>query len=149
MKVREVCNREVVIVEREDTILDAAKLMRHLHVGDVVVVESRQKDRKPVGILTDRDIVVELLAREVDISKVSIGDVMRVDLISAREDDDLSDTIEEMRQHGVRRIPVVNREGHLEGIFSLDDCLELMAEQLDSLTQLIKIEQRRECRGRP
>lgn len=149
MKVREICNREVVIVGRDDSILEAAKLMRHLHVGDVVVVRDRSGERVPVGILTDRDIVVKLLAREVDPKSVSIGDAMSFEVITAQEEDDVSDTIEKMRRHGVRRVPVVNRDGVLEGIFSLDDYLELMAEEFGSLAQLIKIEQRQEYRERP
>jgi len=149
MKVGEVCNREVVIVDRQDSILDAARLMRHLHVGNVVVVRDRRSGRVPVGILTDRDIVVEMLAREVDLEAVSIGDAMSFELVTAREEDDLDDTIETMRLHGVRRIPVVNGQGGLEGIFSLDDYIELLAERFGSLAQLIKTEQRLEYRERP
>lgn len=144
MKVGEVCNREVVVVNRDQSILDAAKLMRSFHVGDVVVVQDAGSVRTPVGILTDRDIVVKLLAREIDLAAVSIGDAMSFDLVTAGEEDSVIDAIEKMRNHGVRRIPVVSSQGGLEGILSLDDCLELVAEQVGDLVQLIKTEQRRE-----
>ena len=144
MKVGEVCNREVVVVNRDQSILDAAKLMRSFHVGDVVVVQDAGSVRTPVGILTDRDIVVKLLAREIDLAAVSIGDAMSFDLVTAGEEDSVIEAIEKMRNQGVRRIPVVSSQGGLEGILSLDDCLELVAEQVGDLVQLIKTEQRRE-----
>lgn len=145
MKVGEVCNREVVIVERGETILEAAKLMRHYHIGDVVVVQ----DGKPVGILTDRDIVVELLAKEVDLTTVTIGDAMSFNLVTAREEDDLSEAIVTMRNKGVRRIPVVDHRGRLAGILSTDDYLELVTEELEGMVNLIKTEQRQELQNRP
>jgi len=149
MKVGEVCNREVVIVDRDESILEAAKLMRSYHVGDVVVVRDKETSRTPVGILTDRDIVVELLALEVDLEAITIGDAMSFDLVIAREEDDLGETIEKMRSHGVRRMPVVNAQGGLEGILALDDYVEVMAEQFGDLVQLIRNEQRQEYRERP
>lgn len=76
MPIGEICNREVVIVRKEDSILEAAKLMREYHVGDVVVVDDREGRVIPLGILTDRDIVVELIAKEVPLDSVSVQDVM-------------------------------------------------------------------------
>lgn len=145
MKVGEVCNREVVIVDQGESVLEAAKLMRQYHVGDVVVV----REGKPVGILTDRDIVVELLAKEVDPGAVSIGEAMSYDLVTAPEEADLGETIERMRSKGVRRVPVVNRQGRLEGILAIDDYLELVTEELNGVVNLIKAEQRQEYRDRP
>lgn len=144
MRVGDVCNREVIVVNRDQSILEAAKLMRSFHVGDVVVVREKGSVRTPVGILTDRDIVVKLLAMEIDLTAVSIGDAMSFDLVTAGEEDSVIEAIEKMRNQGVRRIPVVNSQGGLEGILSLDDCLELVAEQVGDLVQLIKTEQRRE-----
>lgn len=85
----EFCNREVVIVDRATTILEAARLMRSEHVGDVVVTDNRAGRAVPVGILTDRDIVVELLAEEIAIDSVSAGDAMSYDLLSVKEQDGL------------------------------------------------------------
>ena len=72
----EVCNRAVIVVQRNDTVLEAAKLMRQHHVGDVLVVEDRNGVRVPVGIVTDRDLVVEIMAPELDYMVITVGDVI-------------------------------------------------------------------------
>ena len=128
MLVSEFCNREVVIVDRATTILEAAKLMRSEHVGDLVVTDNRNGQQVPVGILTDRDIVVELLAEEIELDKVSVGDAMSYELLSVKEQDGLQETIEKMSGHGVRRLPVVGDAGELVGIVTVDDLIELIAE---------------------
>ncbi len=144
MAVGEVCNREVVITDRESSILEVTKLMRRHHVGDVVITEDRDGERVPVGIVTDRDIVVELLAEEVDLNAVDIGDVMSFELLIAREDDDILETIKRMQGKGIRRMPVVNQRGGLVGLLAMDDLVELIAEQLSDLVKLINTEQSRE-----
>jgi CBS domain-containing protein len=144
MRVGEFCSREVVIVDREETIVEAARLMREKHVGDVVVVEERAGERFPVGILTDRDIVVQLVAAGIALDAVSIGDAMSFELATAREEDGLLDTIRQMQLKGVRRLPVVDAHGALVGILSVDDVLELISEQLSGLVTVITREQERE-----
>lgn len=144
MTVGAVCNREVVIIERDASIRQAAKLMREYHVGDLVVTERRGADNVPVGILTDRDIVVEVLAEDVDLDTVVIGDVMSDELLTARDDDAIIETVKRMRGKGVRRIPVVNCRGGLEGILAVDDLIDLLAEQVNDLVALIRCEQRQE-----
>ncbi len=144
MRVGEVCNREVVVIGRDATLLEAAKLMRSQHVGDVVVVEERDTNRIPVGILTDRDMVIALIAEEVPLNAVSVGDVMSFELIIARESDGLFDTVEHMRDRGVRRLPVVAENGSLVGILAVDDVLDLLAEQLTALGRLVACERRHE-----
>lgn len=141
MPVGEYCNREVVVADRETSILEAAKLMRRHHVGDVVITELRGKDKVPVGILTDRDIVVELLAEEVDLSIISVGDAMSFDLLIVKESDDLLETLQNMSRRGVRRVPVISSRGVLVGILTLDDVLEVFAEQLSDIVRLIGKEQ--------
>jgi len=144
MKIGEVCNREVVCVDRDASILEAARLMRRHHVGDVVVTEERQGRRIPLGILTDRDIVVELLADQVPLEAVAIGDVMSFELLTAGEGDEVMETLQQMRSRGVRRVPVVDGAGTLSGILAVDDLIELVAEQLTDLVKLIGVEQQRE-----
>lgn len=144
MRVGEVCNREVVVIGRDATLLEAAKLMRSQHVGDVVVVEERDTNRIPVGILTDRDMVIALIAEEVPLNAVTVGDVMSFELIIARESDGLFDTVEHMRDRGVRRLPVVAENGSLVGILAVDDVLDLLAEQLTALVRLVACERRHE-----
>jgi CBS domain-containing protein len=144
MQVGEFCSREVVVVDREETIVAAARLMREHHVGDVVVVENRNGTRVPVGILTDRDIVVELVAAEIALDAVSIGDVMSFELLTVRVEDGLIATIGRMQEKGVRRVPVVDAQGALMGILAMDDLLELISEQLVGVVRLITREQQKE-----
>lgn len=136
MTVGEFCNREVVIASREDTIVNIAKLMRKHHVGDVVIVERGKEPPLPIGIITDRDIVVELVASEVPLGSVTAGDVMSYELMTAREEDGIWECLQRMRTRGVRRVPVVNREGGLEGILTVDDLLELFSEELLALAKV-------------
>lgn len=148
MTLKSICNREVLIAQKSDTLVEAAQLMRNYHVGDIVVIEERNGLRYPVGIVTDRDIVIELIAKEVDVNTVTLGDVMYRDIILARENDDVSDTIKIMRQAGIRRIPVVDDSGTLIGIVTMDDLIDLIAEQLKDLAELISMQQSQEKKYR-
>ncbi len=144
MTIGELCNREVVVVNRGETALEAARLMRQHHVGDVVVVEDKDNGKVPAGILTDRDIVIELVAEQVDPESVTVEEVMSDQLLTVNESDELLDTIEQMRIKGVRRVPVVGKDGELVGILTLDDVLDVLAEALKGLALLTGREQRRE-----
>ena len=148
MPISEICNREVVIVQRNNTILEAAQLMRQHHVGDVVVVEERGGMKVPVGIVTDRDLVVEIMAPAIDQKVITVGDIMLTELATVKESAGLSETIEYMRAKGVRRVPVVDKGGGLVGILTLDDLLELLAEELLALAKLVRYEQKKETINR-
>ncbi len=144
MKAGEVCNREVVIIECDQTILEAAKLMRQYHVGDVVVIEKRNGENVPVGILTDRDIVLKILAKDLAPAEIQVGDAMSFDLLIALEQDEIIDIVKRMRAGGIRRIPVVNDRGGLEGIIAVDDLVDLFAELMADLVALISTQRRHE-----
>lgn len=149
MTAGEACNREVVVIDRGASILEGAKLMRQHHVGDLVITEDRAGGTVPVGIFTDRDMVVELIAAQVDLEAVSLGDVMSFELATVQEDVELDGALELMRSKGVRRMPVVKSDGTLAGILAADDLVELMAEQLSSLAGLFREQERHEQRRRP
>lgn len=149
MRVGEFCNRDVVIVHKGTQVLEAAQLMRSHHVGDLVVIEERAGKPIPVGIITDRDIVVEVVAKNVALDAVSIGDVMSFELTTASEDDDIFDTVKLMRTRGVRRVPVVDKQGVLAGILAIDDLLGLLEEFVGDVTGVIVREQAREQKVRP
>lgn len=148
MSAGEYCNREVVVIHKDAAVRDAVNLLRNYHVGDVVVVEQVAGKKHPIGILTDRDIVVEILAKDVDMTSVTVGDVMSLKLVTVTEQTSLLDTLERMRQHGVRRLPVVDSAGVLVGIITLDDLMELLAEQISKVAALMKNEQRKEEKKR-
>ncbi|MBN1932148.1 MAG: CBS domain-containing protein [Desulfobacterales bacterium] len=148
MSVGEICNREVVITHKESSIVEVAQLMRQYHVGDIVVVDSSSGRPKPIGIITDRDIVVELVAGEVALDSVTAADVMSYELVTVREQDGIWSTLECMRTRGVRRIPVVNEQGGLEGILTVDDLLELFSEELIALAKVTMRGQLKEKQSR-
>lgn len=148
MPVSEICNREVVIVQGETTVHEAAKLMRQNHVGDVVVVEERKGVRVPVGIVTDRDLVVEVMAPDLVQMVITVGDIMAAKISVVKESTGIYEAIQYMRSEGVRRLPVVDEKGGLVGILTLDDLLELLAEELLDLSRLVKHEQKKESINR-
>ena len=144
----ELCNREVVFAYRNTPLIEGARLMREHHVGSLVVVVDRLSERVPVGILTDRDIVVAVVAKELDPRSLTVGEVMTGDLLTVREQDGLIDLLRLMREKGVRRVPVVSRSGALAGIVAFDDVLELVAEEMDDFVHALRSEHTRETRAR-
>jgi CBS domain-containing protein len=148
MLLKEICILDVACCARDTSILEAARLMRLHHTGDLVVVDDPRGDRVPVGIVTDRDIVVEVLGKELDPAKTTVGEVMSARLVIAEVSEDTSEALERMRHHGVRRIPVVDKDGGVVGIVTLDDMLKLHAEQANALLEIVTKEQTREHRGR-
>jgi CBS domain-containing protein len=137
MKTGDICKRQVVTVAPDATLCAAAKLMRSSHVGCVVVLDAA---RKPVGILTDRDIVVEVVAAEVDPRLIKVEEVMTRHPTLALEADDVSWSLKVMRDRGVRRLPVMDEAGQLVGIVALDDLLESAATELSDVVLAIGTE---------
>lgn len=148
MAIGNICNREVVFVNREATVQAACKLMRHYHVGSLVVVDEVDGKRKPIGIVTDRDVVVEVDAMELDPKVITIGDIMSADLTTVSEKHGVFETIEVMRFKGVRRLPVVGAEGQLVGIVAIDDLLEVIAGELTEIVHIVSRGQSREQTAR-
>ena len=144
MTAREYCNREVIITEQNTSVTEAAILMSQHHVGDLVVIERQDEKNIPVGIVTDRDIVIEVIAQKVAPDSLTVKDIMSTGLITVDEDETLLDTLELMQKQGVRRMLVVDRQGSLQGLLSADDAIELIAEAMNNLTKLVKREITRE-----
>lgn len=134
----EICNRIVVVAERSTPLPAAAQRMREQHVGCLVVVEEAALGRRVVGMLTDRDIVTAIVAKEVDPTLVRVGEVMSREPLTAREVDTVLDVLAAMRQRGVRRVPVVGAQGGLVGILALDDVLGVLAEQMRAVVAVIE-----------
>jgi len=149
MTAGEYCNREVIIVEPTVSVTEAAVLMRRHHVGDLVVVEKAGEATRPVGIITDRDIVIEVMAQKIDPDSLTVKDIMSTDPVSVAETTSLLDTLVLMKQRGVRRVLVVADDGSLQGLLSADDAIELIAEQLNDLTQMVNREITHEQKQHP
>jgi CBS domain-containing protein len=149
MSVSLISNPNVATIAASEGIAEAAVLMRQEHVGDLVVVERRGNTQVPIGILTDRDIVVSVVAKRVPAESVTVGDAMTRNLLTVREDSSLEYALREMRRYGVRRAPVVRANGDLVGVIAVDDLVQHLAVQLSRLADLIRVEQDAELATRP
>jgi CBS domain-containing protein len=148
MLLRDLCTPDAVACNPDSSVLQAARLMRQHHVGDVVVVEDMATDPSPIGVVTDRDIVVEVLGRELDPARVTLRQIMRTPAVIASTSEDVAQAVERMKAHGVRRIPVVDESSRLAGILCLDDLLKRLAADAATLAEVIAREQDREHRTR-
>lgn len=147
MNVGEICVRNVVTVRESDELSKAAAVMREQHVGYLVVVEPKvgESGFAPVGVLTDRDIVVGVVAKDTDPKALRVGDLMTRQPVVVHESASLNEALGEMRNIGVRRMPVVGRGSILVGVLSLDDILGAISEELlgvaGSVRKELKVEQ--------
>ena len=145
MRVDELCTRNVITIEATASIVEAAKQMREHHVGDVIVLPEAG-DRRPVGVLTDRDITVALVAEDLPLSGVSVGDVMSGDIVTVRVQDDLADALEIMATNAIRRIAVIDEDNEIVGILSIDDVIGVLADELKKVSTLCRRQPGREKR---
>jgi CBS domain-containing protein len=149
MIVSEICQPNPVTIGPLDELHSAARLMRERHIGYLIVVEPYYVTPPPVGVLTDRDIVVGVLAKGTDPRLVKVGEVMTREPVVVREDASVNSALAEMRRLGVRRVPVVDAAGHLTGVLSLDEVLDALAQELLGVVGSIRTEVRAEVVRRP
>ncbi len=142
MGILELCSRKVAYIDGQAGIVEVARIMREQHVGSVVVVDERGA---PCGIVTDRDLVVEVLAMEADTGSLRVADIMSPNPVTVSEDMDMDDALASMRMAGVRRAPVVDDEGLLSGLVSVDDMLVQMSSELNDIICLTYQQQLKEC----
>ena len=131
-RLRDFATATVVVAEPDTTALTAAQLMRKHHVGALVVVDAQEKSR-PVGIVTDRDLVLALMAEGLDADVFTVGDIMSAQLVLASPDMDAMDAVQLMRNQRLRRLVVVDDVGRLVGIVTMEDILELLTRELAAL----------------
>jgi CBS domain-containing protein len=118
------CMLDVACCSPRISALEAAHIMRRKHTGDLVVIDDDELKPTPLGIITDRDIVVEVLGNGLDPAVTTVGSVIRTPVVVADGSEDSTVVLERMRTHGVRRIPVVGAGGRLIGIVTVDDMLD-------------------------
>lgn len=148
MDLRKIGKRRVATVLPEMTVRDAARVMREAHLGDVIVVEQRDQKVFPVGILTDRDIVMSTTALGVSPVDFLVGDVMTRNLVTAGSHEPLNRVIDLMKEHGVKRIPIVSPDGELDGIVSIEDVMRLLSEEMCALSQVYERQRANEAERR-
>lgn len=146
MLLKEFCTTDVAWCTRDTTVLEAAQMMRQKHIGDLIIVDDPNDEFTPVGLITDRDIVVKVIGNELSASQTRVGAVMRTPLVTASDSEDSNVAIARMRHHGVRRLPVTGRDGKLVGIVTLDDLLKKLRSEVDSMLEIITQEQDQERR---
>ena len=139
MRAGELCVRDVVTARSDESVVEVARRMASLDVGDVIVVEERAgRLPHPIGIATDRDLVVHVLAHADRVpATTKLADVMGRELVLATEDDDVHAVLEKMRAHSIRRIPIVDRDGGLQGVLSIDDVLGMLRQDIEIATKLL------------
>ena len=138
MKVGEHCTNQVVVGETSDSLLDVARRMRLQNTEYLVVIEKSGNYVIPKGILTGRDIVNQIILEDMDPKTMTLADIIINDTIIAREDDDVDNTIARMSEMGVRYLPVVNNSGFLTGIFTIDDFIHVLSEEVNKLRSQVR-----------
>lgn len=135
MAVGSICRRKVITADVAIDVAAAAQVMRENKIGYLIVTDKAAGDRAPVGVVTDRDIVVKIIAKDVDPHSLTVGDVMSREPLVATEDDGVSETLRRMRKLGVRRVPVVNARGQVAGVLSIDDAIDHLVAQLSDVAR--------------
>lgn len=133
MRVRDVCSRSVAFIGLDSSAREAAWKMAESQTGTLVVIA--RNEAKPIGILTDRDLVLKVLAKGTSAEAVSVGSVMTRDVGICRSGDDLFEAVQTMRRYGVRRLPVVNENGLVTGLVTADDVHAALAAHMKELAQ--------------
>jgi CBS domain-containing protein len=134
MSLADCIQTDVVTASPKDSVCDIAELMERRNVGSVVIT----RDDCPIGIVTDRDLVIRVTARGKDPRLTNAGDIMTRDPVTVREDLGIFDMVNCARDSGIRRIPVVDSDRKLVGILAMDDVVSLLAEQMNCVTDIIK-----------
>ena len=135
MTLRDLAREEVVTADPDTPATDLADAMREENVGSVVITE----DREPVGLVTDRDVAMELCEEGVDPAAMTARDIMTEDLFTVEVDAGVYEAIRKTGEANVRRVPVVD-DGELWGIVTLDDFFVLLAAELGELSSVVQSE---------
>ena len=149
LRIKDVAVHEPVTARVDESVGTCARRMHDEHVGCLVVVERSDGSEFPVGMLTDRDIAIEVVAFGLDPATLTAGDVMTEKPATVEEDDDLLGALAHMRERGVRRLPVVRPDGALTGMLALDNLLEALGEEIDGVVGVMRAQRTRELRSRP
>jgi CBS domain-containing protein len=148
MQLKDIYTPEVICCSKDTDAVAAAVLMRQRHVGALVLVDDVDGDRIPVGVITDRDLVVEVMAEGLEARTTRVGSLTRKPVIIAQESEETGVVIERMRTHGIRRVPIVDHTGALVGIVTLDDLLVLVVDEANALVQTNRRGQKEERQQR-
>jgi signal-transduction protein with cAMP-binding, CBS, and nucleotidyltransferase domain len=138
MHVSQICTRSLVTCNRDTPAAELARKMRDQHVADVLVIEDHAGRLTPIGLVTDRDLVIEVIARDRDPNQVRAADLMCADLETVLDSELVYDAIWHMRKRQILRLPVVDAHGALVGMLTADDVAEFLASELTEVARLRK-----------
>ena len=137
MNVEHACSRSVATAEADETVRDAARRMARQSVGTLVIVDTRDDEVRPIGILTDRDIVTRGIAAALDVDDTALSMVMSVPVQCIREDRPIEEALEIMSRRSIRRLVVTDEDGILTGIIALDDVLDTLVDEVGAIGRLL------------
>jgi len=148
MRIDDICTRRVVNTDANISVHQAAEMMRKHHVGSLVVTEQPNGERIPIGFITDRDIVLAVVAVGISTDALMVSDIMSRNVATCTENEDIFDAIETMRARGVRRLPVLNSVGGLTGMVAADDIYGALGTHMRELSEALTREQAHEMKAR-
>jgi CBS domain-containing protein len=136
MPVGDYCEQPARTIGPEGTVREAARRMDEENIGSLVLVV----DGKPQGVITDRDLALEVFCNNLDPSAVKVGELARGLVVTVRDDAPLADAARLMAQHAVRRLPVVDEKGGLVGLIASDDIVRLVVGELSGLSAAVQVQ---------
>jgi len=137
MNVGHACARSVTTAEARETVREAARRMLRQSVGTLVVIDPRDEVVRPIGIVTDRDIVTRGVAADLDPDRTALSMVMSVPVQTIEEGRPVEEALEIMSRRAIRRLVVTDGDGRLTGIIALDDVLDTLADEVGAISRLL------------
>lgn len=138
MSICDISKKKVFTLSKSEPIWRAAKLMKDEGVGSIIITHDEEGEEVPIGIITDRDVAIKVVAEKRNAENIKISEIMSGDLLIIDDDQDIRSTIELMKKKGVRRAPVMNDDDEICGIISLDDLFVYMTDELNNLADVVQ-----------
>ena len=146
MNIERLYTRKVTAVAQSTTLREAAQLMRDRHIGCLLVTEKAPFDHRAIGIVTDRDIVVQAVAAGADPMETTIAEVMTSKIARVTHEGDAHEALAMMAALGVRRLAVTGDDGAIVGVLSFDDLVDGLAVEVADLARTIRTARSHEAR---
>jgi len=134
MTVGRICQREVDFATPDETVQAIAQRMNSRNVGMLVILDP---DKRPVGVVTDRDLAVRVVAKALDPVTTPLEEIMTAEPANVQEEMPIEEALTLMRHHGVRRLPVIDKHERLVGVIAMDDILELLIEEFHTVGAVV------------
>lgn len=148
MNIASICQREIVTVAADASLREAAASMREHHIGALVVTDAAAPARV-VGVITDRDLAIDVLALELNANGICVGQLVHGSAISVSGEASLQQAAAAMEDGGVRRLLVTGEDARVIGIVSIDDLVDAVAAEVSGLARALRSGIARENAERP